>query len=100
MYNAPIADAAPGNAAQKSSDWSDIAHWRDRGERSLMGSMACKTRTMTATDAFVARENIARMRSQLEVTADAATRATLRRLLDEQLGRLRVAEACERSELD
>lgn len=55
---------------------------------------------MTATDAFVARENIARMRSQLEVTADAATRATLRRLLDEQLGRLRVAEACERSELD
>lgn len=50
---------------------------------------------MTTTDAFVARENIARMRSQLAVTADAVTQAMLRRLLEEQLEKLKVAEAGE-----
>lgn len=55
---------------------------------------------MTTPDAFVARENIARMRSQLSVTADAATQTMLRRLLEEQLERLRVAVADERSKPD
>lgn len=53
---------------------------------------------MTTTDAFVARENIARMCSQLEITGDAAKQAMLRRLLKEQLERLREAEAVECSE--
>lgn len=55
---------------------------------------------MTTTDAFVARENIARMRSQLEVTGDAAKQALLRRLLEEQLKQLRDAEAGECSKRD
>jgi hypothetical protein len=57
--------------------------------------MACEASTMTTTDAFVARENIACMRSQLSVTADAATQTMLRRLLEEQLEKLKVAEAGE-----
>ena len=48
---------------------------------------------MTPTDAFVARANIVRMRQQIAVERDAATTATLQRLLEQQIETLRAGEA-------
>jgi hypothetical protein len=50
---------------------------------------------MTPMDAFVARANIVRMRSQLTMSQDATTQATLRQLLNEQREMLRAAQAQE-----
>jgi hypothetical protein len=50
---------------------------------------------MTPTEAFVARENIARMRQQIEFETDDAARVTLRLLLAEQVEILRGGEAEE-----
>jgi len=55
---------------------------------------------MTPMDAFIARANVARMRSQLATSANTETQATLRQLLEEQLETLRVGEAGEDSKLD
>jgi hypothetical protein len=55
---------------------------------------------VTPMDAFVARENIVRMRTQLTISQDATTQATLRKLLKEQRELLRVAQAKEHSKPD
>jgi hypothetical protein len=52
---------------------------------------------MTPMDAFVARGNIVRMRSQLTTSQDATTLATLRQLLEEQQELLRIGQAEESS---
>ena len=50
---------------------------------------------MTPMDAFIARENVARMRLQIATERDATTRATLHRLLEEQMETLRAGGAEE-----
>jgi hypothetical protein len=55
---------------------------------------------MSPLDAFVARANIVRMRSQLAASPDVPTQATLPQLLEEQVETLRAGEAEEDSQPD